>query len=133
MTDKIEVRRAIQQLLTHYDCVSWLDFGDRGNPCYAFYNFDTEEERIEDAYALAAVKIVMPKGSVLHLTLSRSVAQEIGCKYVTYDWLIKALSRIVGSSSYKELSDMVHLSVAVKAGMKQRGLTTISNVAEVFA
>ncbi|MBW9171219.1 hypothetical protein K2F43_08370 [Clostridium estertheticum] len=114
MKDKIEVRRAIQLLLKHIECVAWLEFGDRGNPCYDPYNFDTEEEHIEDAYALAAVKIVMPKGSVLHQKLSESVAQEIGCKYVTYDWLIKALSRIVASSSYKELADMMKTSLQMR-------------------
>lgn len=133
MTDKVEVRRALQLLLNQSHCVAWLDFGDRGNPCYDPYNFSTEEERLEDAYTLAVVKIVMPKKSALHQKLGRTVAQNIGCKYVTYDWLIKVLSRIVARSSYKELADMVHLSAIVKAGMKQRGLTMIKNVAEAFA
>jgi hypothetical protein len=124
MTDIIKVRRIVQLLLTHSDCVAWLDFGDRGNPCYAPYIFNTEEDRMKDAYSLAAMKIVIPKGSVLHLKLSKSVAQEIGCKYVSYDWLIKALGRIVAFTEYKELLGKIHLSEAVRANMKQRGLTT---------
>ena len=93
--NKVEVKRAIDLLLEHSDKIAWLDFGDKGNPCYNPYDFETEKERIKEAYSFAAVKIQIPKGSELHRKFGESIAQNIGCKYVTYDWLIKALSRII--------------------------------------
>ncbi|MBU8763766.1 hypothetical protein KM868_09690 [Micrococcus luteus] len=115
MKDLNEIRAAAQMLVKHADCIAWTEFGDNGNSCGP-YTLDSEDEIKEDAFALAAVKIVVPKGSTLHYDLTRSVAQVIGCGYVTYDWIIKVLGRIVVvSGSYNDLHDMLKVTIARKA------------------
>jgi hypothetical protein len=118
VTDINEVRATVQLLAKHAECIAWTEFGDKGNSCCGPYRLDSEDEIKEDAFALAAVKMVVPKGSSIHHDLTRSVAQVIGLKRVKYDWLIKLLGRIVAvSGSYNEFLDMLKLSIAVKAGM----------------
>ena len=132
MTDINEIGRAVYHLDRHPECFAWLDFGDKGNPCTGPYKLSSLAEIIEDATALAAVKIVMPKCSVLHNSLARKVAKNIGCKYVTYDWLIKVTERILVLSYYNDFMNMLALSLAVRTGMKQRGLSSISKIEEAF-
>ena len=125
-------RKGIQELINYHDCVAWLDFSDEGNPCYNPYSFDTHLERELDALQLAAVKVELAKGSYQHKLLVELVSKDIGKKYVTYDWLIKAVARILCGTSLTELHNMLELSKAVKAGMKTKGLTEIHSVEEAL-
>ena len=95
-----EVRSAVILLSTYPENIAWLDFGDRGNACTGPFKLENEEEILEDALALAEVKISMPKGSKLHRELARSVAEILDCAWVTYDWLSKIVGRIVACGSY---------------------------------
>ncbi len=133
MTDLDEVRDAILLIAKHPDCLEWKSFSDKGSDCCGPYTLNTEHEIREDAFALAAVKIVVTKGSALHLELARSIAQIIGCKYVTYDWMIKVLGRVIALGSYNEFCNTFKLSIEVRAGMIKRGLTRINSIAEAFA
>jgi hypothetical protein len=133
MMNKNEVENTIKAMVNHSDCIAWQDFGDRGNSCCGPFKLETQEEVIEDALALANVKMVMPKGTTIHLELARSVADRIGCKYVTYDWLIKIVGRIVAVSSYQDFCNVLNLSIAVQDGMRQRGLTEIRCIEEALA
>lgn len=133
MTDIREVEKAVLLLSHNIDCFVWRDFSDIGNPCYSPYIFDTTDEMKEEAYTFAAVRIAMPKGSEIHQTLSGKVADSLDVQWVTYDWLIKGVSRIVAISSLQEFTNMINLSVLVKNGMVQRGLTKINNISEAFA
>jgi hypothetical protein len=133
MMNKNEAENTIKAMINHPDCIAWLDFGDRGNSCCGLFKLENQEEIIEDALALACVKMVMPKGTTIHLKLARLVADRIGCKYVTYDWLIKIVGRIVALGSYQDFCNMLNLSIAVKDGMRQRGLTEIRCIEEALA
>jgi hypothetical protein len=118
MRELNEVRKTVLLLSAYPENIAWSEFGDRGNACAGPFKLENEEELLEDALALAAVKISMPKGSMLHLNLARSVAKTLDCKWVTYDWLIKIVGRIVACGSLKDFIEMLTLSIAVKSGMK---------------
>ncbi|MDD6963706.1 MAG: hypothetical protein PUJ52_01395 [Firmicutes bacterium] len=108
----------IQMLIRHHDCIAWEEFSDHGNPCVDPYVFDTKIERQEDALMHAAVKVALPKGSATHVRLAELVARDLNNKYVTYDWLIKTVSRVLGVTSLSELRKMIELSTTVKARLK---------------
>lgn len=122
MTDIDEVRAAIQLMAKHPHCIAWTDFGDKGNSCSGPFRLNSQDEIVEDAFALAAAKIAIPKYSALHHDLAKSVAQIIGAKYITYDWLVKVLGRIVAVGSFHEFCNLLRLSIAVKTDMDTRGL-----------
>lgn len=127
-----EVRKAVFLLSAYPENIAWLDFGDRGNACTGLFKLTDKEEILEDALALAAVKISMPKGFILHLNLARSVAKILDCKWVTYDWLSKIVGRIMACGSFQDFQDMIALSLAVQSCNKQRGLNTINSIDEAF-
>lgn len=103
MTDQKEVQSTLALLATNPCVVRWEDFGDRGSPTYKPYNFATKADEIEEAQTLAAVRIAMPKFSDLHRTLAKSVADDVGCRWVTYPWLTQAASRILSGTTYEEI------------------------------
>ena len=121
MRELSEFKEAVDLLSIYPESIAWSDFGDRGNACTGSFKLKDKEEIVEDALALAAVKICMPKGSMLHRKMARSVAKILNCRWVTYDWLIKVVARIVACGSYQDFKRMLSLSVAIKSGMKQRG------------
>lgn len=127
-----EVRKAVYLLSAYPENIEWSDFGDSGNACTGPFKLKDEEEILEDALALAAVKISMPKGSMLHLNLAHSVAKNLDSKWITYDWLSKIVGRIMACGSFQDFQDMIALSLAVQSGMKQRGLSTINSIDEAF-
>lgn len=115
-TDMIgKTKVGIQMLIRHHACIAWEEFSDNGNPCVDPYVFDTKIEREEDALMHAAVKVVLQKGSANHIRLAELVARDLGNKYVTYDWLTKTASRVLGVTSLSELRKMIELSTTVKA------------------
>lgn len=118
MRDINEVRKAVVLLSAYPENIAWLDFGDKGSACSGLFILDNEDEKFEDAFALAAVKISMPKGSMLHLNLAGSVAKILDCKWVTYDWLSKIVGRIMACGSFQDFQDMIASSSAVQSGMK---------------
>lgn len=105
-----EVRKGIQELIQYHSCVAWLDYGDCGNPCYDPYVFETGTEREIDALTHAAVKAELVKGSSTHHLLAELVAKDLKNEYVTYDWLIKVIARILSGTSIEQLHDMLELS-----------------------
>lgn len=116
-----DVKNSIELLKEYPKCWSWQDFGDKGNACSGPFILETEVDILEDAIRLAAVKIAMPKGTTLHQDLANSVATLLGNQWVTYDWLIKAVTRIISfSSSYEEFMELVNLSLAVQTGMGEK-------------
>ena len=119
MRDLEEVKQAILLLSTHPQNIAWSDFGDRGNVCTGPFRLESDEEIVEDALALAAVKIAMPKGSPLHLKLSSAVARILGCNWVTYDWLIKIVGRIMACGSFQDFIEKNNLSIAMQSGYIQ--------------
>lgn len=128
-----KVRKGIQELIKYHSCVAWLDYGDDGNPCYDPYVFDTRVEREIDALTHAAVKVELAKNSSTHHLLAELVAKDVENEYVTYDWLIKIVARILCGISVEQLHDMLELSNAVRNGMKEKGLTQISSIEEALA
>ena len=128
-----KVRKGIQELIKYHSCVSWLDFGDGGNPCYNPCVFDTMAEREIDALTLAAVKVELAKNSSIHHLLAELVAKDVETKYVTYDWLIKIVARILCGTDLEQLHYMLELSNTIQNKMKEKGLTQISSIEEVLA
>lgn len=116
-----KVAKAIPEIIRYHDCIAWSDLSDRGNPCYDPYDFPTIEDREEEALTYAAVKIELPKNSASHLLLSALVADDLGAKWITYDWLIKAITRVTCGATLEDLRKMLALSSLVKAGMKRNG------------
>lgn len=93
------VIKGIQELIKYHSCVAWLDYGDDGNPCYDPYVFDTRVEREIDALTHAAVKVELAKNSSTHHLLAELVAKDVKNEYITYDWLIKIVARILCGTS----------------------------------
>lgn len=129
MKEKFDVNRCIQNVLIPYaECIAWGDFSDEGNPCYDPYVFDSLADEEDAALTRATVFITIPKGSKEHICLAKKVARILGIKYVTYDWLAKAVGRVLSGSTYDELLSMSLLSKKVKDGMKVKGLTEIHSI-----
>lgn len=128
MTDILEIQKAISLLEQYPQCVAWLDFSDRGNPCCGKYQDDTTT-----AINLGVVKSLIPKYSSTHTSLNKSIVNVLGGNWVTYDWLIKVVSRVVSVSSFSDFKQMIELSIKVKNAMAKKSLTEIKSVAEAFA
>lgn len=127
-----EVVKSLELLNKYPENIAWNDFSDRGNSCYSPYNISSKELN-EEADSRAAVLKAMPKYSATHLSLSRSIAEIIGTKWVTYDWLCKILGRIIATAeSYSDFEKIIALSVEVKEKMKEKGLSTITSIEEAF-
>lgn len=134
MNSLSETKRAITEVLIPYaDCFAWKDFGDRGNPCYDPYKLADSQEAYNSAVSEMYVALAMPKGSPEHIQLGSRIASLLDCKYVTYDWLRKVVGRALSSTDYNELKEMTALSIAVRRGMKQKGLTTIDSIEEALS
>ncbi len=127
-----DVTKAIRLIIFYHDCIAWEDYSDRGNACYKPYVFENDIEKRNDALMHAAVKVAMPHGSYLHKVLAEKVAGDLNDTWVTYDWLIKALARLLNGISYTELKSMIELSRRVKNGMKLKGLTKIHSIEEAL-
>jgi len=126
-----EVEQAIPLIINDIDCFNLVDFKDRGSPCIDWFNL-SQQETHELAITKAYVEICMPKNLQLHRSMSKALSKATGSKWVTYDWTVKTVGRILAFSTLEEFSKMLVLSKAVRAGMKQRGLTDIHNIEEAF-
>ena len=134
MNNITEVKLCIARvLLPHTECFDWKSFGDRGSPCYNPECFSDPQELYQDAITRAAVLVAMPKGSKAHLRLGTKMAESLGCKYVTYDWLVKVVGRLLSGTSYSELREMAILSSAIQNGMKAKGLKQIDSIQEALS
>ena len=76
--------------------------------------------------------MIIPYGSEAHIRLCGKVSQATGNHHVTYDFLTKALSRLLCLGTVDEIIKMLELSDAVKTRMKEKGLFTIQSLADVF-
>lgn len=109
-----ETKKALTLIESHTDCIAWVDFADRGNACTGRIDILTDPTEIaQNSVSLSNVKQIMPKQSDLHLNISPKVATEIGAKWVTYDWLVKTLSRIL-ESKFEDFEHILNLSICVK-------------------
>lgn len=132
-TDMIKkAQKGLELLERYHECIAWEDYSDRGNQCWNPYAFDTSNDREQDALWHAAVKVALAKGSATHIRLSELVAGYLENKYVTYDWLIKAVSRVLKGSSLDELREILILSEKVRAEMKAKGLNSIESLEQVL-
>lgn len=128
-----EVNACIQDILIPYAAnFAWEDFSDKGNACYNPFVFSSEQEEIDLAMTRAVVQLAMPYGSQAHHILGQEVANLLGTKWVTYDWLAKAVSRLLSGVTYQELKKMALLSEMVKKKMKEKGLTQINSIEQVL-
>lgn len=129
---KEEARKAVQLLIKYSSSIGWEDFGDKGNNCWKPYNSTPSEiEEIELWHG--AIRSTLVKGSLTFVLLESLVAKQLGCKYVTYDWLCKAISRILAGGNLTDLEKMLKLSRAVQQGIKEKGLTKINSIQEALA
>ena len=126
-----ETRVALLIIDRYPETIAWEDFGDLGNETGRL-DVLPPSQVAKNAISYAQVKTVMMKYSALHRSLSKSIAEEIGCKYVTYDWLTKALSRLLEDTTFASFCQMVNCSIFVKKRMKERRLTRISALDEVL-
>lgn len=127
MIDKKEVANAILLLEKYPETFAWADFEDRGSSCIGKF-----EDGVEESINLGTVKLLIPKGSKLHINLNNSVARMLDLTYVTYDWLIKIISRIISSCSFNNFVAMIQLSLTVRKKMQEKGLKQINSLAEVL-
>ena len=128
MTDIHEIKKAILLMIQCPHCIAWLDFTDKGNLCSGRY-----QDGIDESINLGTVKLLIPKYSAIHGALSVSIANLIGADWVTYDWLIKVVSRVVSVSSLSDFTEMLNLAIAVKDGMRKRDLSEIRCIEEALA
>lgn len=127
-----ETKQAIQLLMKHTNCIAWTDFSDRGNSCTGRLDrLTTANEIAKNAISLSNVKQAMPKYSNIHVKLSQAVASEIGVNWVTYDWLVKTLGRIL-EEDYQTFYQMLNLSICVKNKMREKGLSEIQSLDQIF-
>lgn len=131
-TKKIEAKKAIQLLISYCSSIGWADFGDKGNACWKPYNATQMEiEEIEVWHG--AIRSTLKKGCSTFVLLEQLVAKQLGCKYVTYDWLCKAISRILAGGSLFDLEEMLKISHLVQMKMQSKGIAEIHSIQEVFA
>ena len=76
--------------------------------------------------------LAIPKNGSTHKTLAKKIADQLGNNWITYDWLIKAVGRLLSGTSYRELYLMAILSRKVKNGMKAKGLKQINSLQEAL-
>lgn len=129
MIDKKEVESAIKLIENYPETLAWQDFGDKnkGNSCIGKY-----EDGVEESINLGTVKLLIPKGGKLHLNLNKSISHILNLNYVTYDWLIKSVSRIVSSGTFNNFASMMQLSLTVREKMKEKNLKEINSLVEVL-
>ena len=127
-----KAQKGLKLLKRYHECIAWEDYSDRGNSCWKPYRFETSEDREQDALWHAAVKVALAKGSETHIRLSELAAGDLGNKYVTYDWLIKAVARVLKGENLNELHEMLILSKKVQAEMKAKGLDKIESLDQVL-
>lgn len=129
----VETKQAIKLIIPHTDCIAWKDFSDRGNSCTGRLDRLTNSNDIEkNAISLSNVKQAMPKYCDLHLNLSKRVASEIGANWVTYDWLVKILGRVL-EDDFEAFSHIFSLSMNVKSRMRDLGLSEIQSLGELYS
>ena len=128
-----QVQICIEKLLIPYvDCIAWEEFGEKGGPCYNPNQFMNSRDASNVAFTMALVSLAMPKGGVNHDKLAKKVAEKLDLNYVWYDWLVKAVGRILSGTNYSDLEQMLLLSNKVKQGMKKKGLSLITSIEEVI-
>ncbi len=125
MNNLAEVIFCIEKILIpHTECIAWEDFSDRGNPCYNPYDFKNKQEEMEAAFTEMLVALAMPKYSYNHIALSQRVAYLLGNKWVSYDWLKKAVGRVLFGTNYRELAQMTALSCVIREKMRKKGFNS---------
>lgn len=109
MTHISYVEQAIKHLNSnnHHCCIEWQDY----------VNYPVLWDSCDpEAFTRAMVLISMPKGSTEHLELSRKISTILGCKYITYEFLVKLLSRVLGVvNTFSEFEGLIKLSLNYKA------------------
>lgn len=128
----VETRIALYLIACYPECIAWLDFKDVGNGTGRLDILRTNSEIVNDAVSLSNVKIAMPKYSDLHIKISKKVRFILHQKRISYDWLVKTLSRILGISTFKSFYQMLTLSILIRSKMKQKGLQQITSLNEVL-
>lgn len=131
MTDFEEVQKALLLLSHNIDCFAWEDFKDTGSKCIDWFNL-SHTEQSDFLITKMNVEMSMHKKSDLFCSMERSLAQVTGSTWVTYDWAIKAISRVIAFCNFNEFGEMITLSRMVRMGMTKRGLTQINSLSEVF-
>lgn len=127
-----ELQQAIPLIIQNVDCFKLEDFKDKGSHYINWFNLSLEEAK-ELAFTKADVEIIMPKNSNLYRSMSKALSNAIGSEWVTYDWTVKIIGRILAFSTLDEIKKAIALSKAVRVGMKQIGLAEIRNTAEAFS
>ena len=128
-----QVQICIEKLLIPYvDCIAWEEFGEKGGPCYDPNQFMNSRDERNVAFTMALVRLVMPKGERNHVILAKKVAEKLGSNYIWYDWLVKAVGRILSGTNFSDLKQMLLLSNKVKQGMEEKGVSSITSREEVI-
>lgn len=66
------------------------------------------------------------------LIIEKEIANLLGNKYITYDWCIKAIARVLLRTTADELLSMAILSRKIKDKMKSKGISHINSLQEVL-
>lgn len=128
-----DIKKKISLISNYLDCINWKDFGDKGSPCYNPLHFSNKNEELQENLTLGFVRTVLNRESSEYKRIASEVASELSLRWVTYDWLCKAITRLIAKPKYAELESLLLLSRNVKNGMKSRGLTTISSVDDALS
>ncbi len=127
-----DAKKRIQLLIPNADCIAWRDYSDKGSACYNPLVFSNISEIYDDAFWLGVVKAAMPRGSKSHELLAPRVALQLGCRWITYDSLIKHIARLFNGCDLDEFGEMIALSRAVRDGMIKKGITTITSLSDAL-
>ncbi len=135
MTKLSEVQKSIDLMTKKVSLFCWEDFGDKGNNCIGRWDVLSDvNECAVYAEQFALVLQAMPKGGMRHLKLNKSLAMCYGSHWYSYDWLVKAVARILmGVAQSSELERVINVAELIKDEMKKKGISKIDSLEELFA
>lgn len=104
-----ELKFALILVLSNPELIAWHELSDYGNPCVNWYRLDSTD-MTKIAFTRAFLEILMPKKSQLFRRAQYLIAHQIGAKHVSYDWTIKALSRLLSDTHLSQFIEMLILA-----------------------
>ena len=126
-------QNGVDLLIEYHDSFGYKDYGDSGSVCWKPLQQSDSELRMENEM-IGAVRSAMPRGSNRFTKLSEAVAADLNKTYVHYDWLCKATARILSdpNNDIEDLKKLCEFQRCVKSRMKEKGVTSIESLEDLF-
>ena len=92
-TELNKTKELLPVILAYPDCFEWRDLCGHGTPC-----FHPDDHLVDDAPYISACLICIPKCSADHIKLAGAISKQIGKRWVSYMWLIRAVASLCNSN-----------------------------------